>query len=140
MNRRGQSPPYERSLAETARGCARKVLTLVVLLCALGFLMYDNSIAPVKAYDDCNAAFSNLEACYYSCTVQCGGIQGCQSCYNDCEMAHTMYGTTCSMPHYSPMMSPVWQQRYLDQLVLQNGDMDAACTQLVWDYQNQECY
>lgn len=142
--------------------CTRKVLTLVVLLFALGFLMYDNSIAPVKAYDDCNQAYSNLEQCYYSCTVQCGGSQICTTCYNNCESAHATYGTSCSLPHYSPMLSssyscsrnsdqllanciagqlpPVWQQRYLDQLVLQGGDMDAACTQLVWDYQNQECF
>lgn len=141
--------------------CARKVLTLGVLVLALGILMFNRSSLVVKA-DDCNDAYMNLETCYYDCTVQCGGIQGCQSCYDQCEMAHNEYGITCDMPSYSPMTSsnysctrnsdqvmanclagtlaPVWQSRYLDKLVLDNGDMDSACYDLVWDYQNQECY
>lgn len=143
---------------------ARKVLTLVLLLFTLGFLMYDNSVAPVKAYDDCNMAYDDLSQCYYNCAVGDCAIsnQACLTCYNACESAHSEYGNACGLPHYSPMLSsayscsrnsdqlmanclagqlpPVWQQRYLDQLVAQDGDMDAACTQLVWDYQNQECY
>lgn len=136
---------------------ARKFLILGALLFCLVFVTLSRSTSPVKA-DDCNNAYSYLEACYDNCTWSGGSA----ICYDNCEMAHSDYGTTCNLPHYSPMLSssyscsrnsdqllanciagqlaPVWQQRYIDQLVLQGGDMDAACTQLVWDYQNQECF
>ncbi|HEX8561268.1 MAG TPA: hypothetical protein VF668_24465 [Pyrinomonadaceae bacterium] len=135
----------------------RKLLILGVLLFCLGFVTLSRSTSPVKA-DDCNSAYTYLDVCYDDCAWNGGST----TCYNNCEVAHADYGTTCNLPHYSPMLSssyscsrnsdqllanciagqlpPVWQQRYIDQLVLQGGDMDAACTQLVWDYQNQECY
>jgi hypothetical protein len=134
----------------------RKLLILGVSLLCLGFLTFSRSTSPVKA-SDCDDAYTTLEVCYYDCT----GAGGSTVCYDNCEIAHSNYGTTCSMPHYSPMTSSsyscnrnsdqvlanclagklvgVWKQDYLDNLSLEGGDMDAACIDVVWDYQNQEC-